>query len=236
MVAAIPVVAACCAFTTVGVAYVYTMSDPSRFRTPGAEDRASDEPGVTDIAPGVFVPCISFLGVSGTACTVYKVGFGVTALLMALSIRLAFGYVGPELMHPGSGVKAEELEDCIRKGYTAALGVGMQGVFTLTELIGTSCYIHWAGAAVFAWGAQSHATLALELYDRVLAKGLDTPLASASCRKALAWRKACLAAPQSLPFAMPAAFVMTLASQAFRSAEDAATVKESGLNGAALRT
>ena len=57
-----------------------------------------------------------------------------------------------------------------------------------------------------------------------------------SCRKALAWRKACLAAPQSLPFAMPAAFVMTLASQAFRSAEDAATVKESGLNSAALRT
>ncbi len=37
---------------------------------------------------GVLVPCISFLGVAGLPQRVYQCGFGTTAVLMALSIRL----------------------------------------------------------------------------------------------------------------------------------------------------
>jgi hypothetical protein len=112
----------------------------------------------------------------------------------------------------------------------AALGVGLQGVFTLSAAIGPECFVHWAGAAIFAgvramracvraavaaaadWaqpaacarragagaqGAQTHATLALQLYDSaLLAAGPAhaTGIGHRHVRAALRWRKGCLGA------------------------------------------
>ena len=193
VVAAVPIVAASLAFATVGCCYWLTMRDPTRFVS---LDKSSASP--MSIQPGVVIPCISFLGVSGTARTVYQIGFGTTAALMLLCIRLSFVYIGPELTRSGSGVSGAEVQSCIHKGYCAALGVGMQGIFTLTPVMGPGCYIHWAGAAVFAAGAQSHAMLAMDLYGKVVASKVSPALHQPGVSKALEWRKQCLQAPQNV--------------------------------------
>jgi hypothetical protein len=59
----------------------------------------------------------------------------------------------------------------VQKGYVAALGVGMQGVFTLTPIITPLCFLHWGGAAIFAGAAQAHATVAIEVYEKAIASG-----------------------------------------------------------------
>ena len=44
----------------------------------------------------------------------------------------------------------------------------LQGLFTLEPSIGPGCYLHWAGAALFAWAANDHAQVAagtLRPYD-----------------------------------------------------------------------
>lgn len=59
----------------------------------------------------------------------------------------------------------------MQKGYVAALGVGMQGIFTLTPIITPLCFLHWGGAAVFAGAAQAHATVAIEVYEKAVTSG-----------------------------------------------------------------
>ncbi len=83
----------------------------------------------------------------------------------------SFGYIRPHLLRPDTGVDRDTLDDCVQKGYVAALGVGMQGVFTLTPIITPLCFLHWGGAAIFAGAAQAHATTAIELYEKAIASG-----------------------------------------------------------------
>ena len=217
---AVPIVASCLAFATVGVCYHLTMSDPSN---PQLQPRKKDGSDMTpvDIGEGVFVPCISFLGVAGLPQQVYQLGFGTTAALMFLSIQVSFKYIRPHLLNDGSGVGSVELQECVMRGYQAALGVGMQGVFTLTPVITPLCFLHWGGAAIFAGAAQAHATSAIEFYDKAIASGASPALERPAVQAALAWRKACLAAPSVMPMLIPAAFVVPLVSQALGfAAED----------------
>ena len=85
----------------------------------------------------------------------------------------SFGYIRPHLLRPGTGVDRETLDDCVKKGYIAALGVGMQGIFTLTPIITPLCFLHWAGAAIFAGAAQAHATVAIEVYEKAIASAVS---------------------------------------------------------------
>ena len=206
------IIAALCAFGTVTCCYYLTMTDPSRFVDPNSQR----QPSPTDIQPGVFVPCISFLGTSGAPRLIYRIGFGATAVLMALCIHLSFQVIGPHLLAKGSGISGAELGTCVNMGYVAAAGVFLQGVFTLSADMGPSCFVHWAGAAIFAGGAQSHAAKAIELYDRAIMAKQSPALCSRQISHALAWRKQCLGAPARLPAMMPLAFVFTLLSQAVR--------------------
>ena len=75
----------------------------------------------------------------------------------------------PHLLRPDTGVDEAVLDDCVQKGYVAALGVGMQGIFTLTPVITPLCFLHWGGAAIFAGAAQAHATTAIEAYEKAIA-------------------------------------------------------------------
>ena len=125
---------------------------------------------------GVFIPCISFLGVAPVPRLAYQLGFGSTAALMMLSIKLSFAHIRPHLLRHGSGITPTELQNCVLRGYQAAVGVGMQGVFTLGPRINGACFLHWGGAAVFAGAAQAHATAALELYDRAIKSGVSPAL------------------------------------------------------------
>lgn len=75
----------------------------------------------------------------------------------------------------------------MQKGYVAALGVGMQGVFTLTPIITPLCFLHWGGAAIFAGAAQAHATVAIEVYQKAVATG-----ASPVCVWSTNWLACCL--------------------------------------------
>ncbi len=192
---AVTVIAASLAFATVGVCYFLTFSDPDN---PQLKPKKADGSDMTpvDIAPsasnpppppgfadgaggcrrGVFIPCISFLGVAPVPRLAYQLGFGSTAALMMLSIKLSFAHIRPHLLRHGSGITPTELQNCVLRGYQAAVGVGMQGVFTLGPRINGACFLHWGGAAVFAGAAQAHATAALELYDRAIKSGVSPAL------------------------------------------------------------
>ena len=104
----------------------------------------------------------------------------VTHYFHAHRARHSFGYIRPHLLRPGTGVDRDTLDGCVQKGYVAALGVGMQGVFTLTPIITPLCFLHWGGAAIFAGAAQAHATVAIEVYEKAIASG-----ASPVCRVGL---------------------------------------------------
>ena len=98
----------------------------------------------------------------------------MTMMMMMMMIALptrprSFGYIRPHLLRPDTGVDEAVLDDCVQKGYVAALGVGMQGVFTLTPVITPLCFLHWGGAAIFAGAAQAHATTAIEAYEKAIA-------------------------------------------------------------------
>lgn len=67
----------------------------------------------------------------------------------------------------------ESLDKCVSRGRTAAYGVLLQGLFTLSPDMGAGCVLHWIGAAVFAWGANEHAMLANTIFSMTCAAALS---------------------------------------------------------------
>ena len=117
-------------------------------------------------------------------------------------------------------------------GMMVALGVGMQGVFTLQHKISAQSLIHWAGAGVFAYFAMQHTQIVRILFEcatpepdaddaaagwALLAPNDDTK-EGAAMRFAIAMRQGLLDKAPLLMFAIPIAFQVLVASR-FTSAE-----------------
>jgi len=113
------------------------------------------------LADGVFAPAISEMAVSRPARLVYRVGFGLCGLLLAVTMLEVF--VLTEKHH--AFIKGNETEQGssnaevplgIGWGLLAAGGVALQGVCTLRVEGGAETVLHLGGAMLAMMGAMQH--------------------------------------------------------------------------------
>ena len=105
--------------------------------------------------------------------------------------------------------------ECVRYGWYMALGIGVQGLFTLEMAVSLKSMIHWTGALLFMYGAMNHCQIAVELYDAALRGEYQSPNFSGysnSIDSFLKLKKFCLSAP-SLMLIVPLLLQFFLASQ-----------------------
>merc|ERR1719162_2902097 len=93
------------------------------------------------------------------------------------------------LPHLADGAAAVRATESTNMGYVAALGVAVQGIFTLDTGLSAQTLLHFAGAIAFVLGTMWHAAASNTLFTDLR----DAPLAdSPSARVAVGVRRACL--------------------------------------------
>lgn len=159
--------------------------------------------------PGVTIPAISALGVSGPERPLYQLGFASTGLLLLASLFLWQSMIVPHVLAGRAGddlAKASAVATAAMKaGGWMAAGVIAQGVFTLEMKISLQSLVHWAGAVVFIWGAMRHCEAATKLYTTSIDEFPSPLFQLPIMRLSLMLKKACLAAP-TMMFIVPLLF------------------------------
>ena len=186
---AAPVACISCLFLTVSTAYVlwYPLREP-----------------------GVLFPAISALGVAKPQKLVYQFGFvgvGITLATHVFIVREVL--VNQHLMFDDDIRRKNMANNCIWYGYLAAIGAGLQGLFTLEMKLSPKSFVHWGSAVMFMMGSMNHSQLSQQLYTEASAHSalLQIPLVA----KISAFRTALLKYSSFIMFAP------MLASQIFSS-------------------
>lgn len=136
-------------------------------------------------APEAVLPGISEMGVAPPARGVYRGGSAMVGLSLASTIRLYSTLLLPHLV---DGAAAGRAAESTNMGYVAALGVALQGVFTLETGLSAQTLLHFAGAIAFVLGTMWHADASNALFADLG----DTALAaSPAARVAIGVRRAC---------------------------------------------
>eukprot|EP00938_MAST-03A_sp_MAST-3A-sp1_P005213 g5213.t1 len=112
---------------------------------------------------GILFPAISELGVEGQGRRAYQIGFACVGALLCLHMYNLSIVLQRELVR-GDMDAAKLQSQMIRYGYQAAIGCGVQGIFTLEHNISAQSIIHWIAAALFMHGSLNHAQASNELY------------------------------------------------------------------------
>lgn len=129
------------------------------------------------VQAGVSFPVISEMGVAYPSQTPYQVGFATTAALLFITMQCV-GRILPQYLGMQRDDKA--VLAVVATGTRAALGCGLQGMFTLELRLSAQSLAHFAGAAIFMMGAMSHGEAAQALYAQAAKNGapvLDCPAA-----------------------------------------------------------
>ena len=107
---------------------------------------------------------ISELGVEGQGRRAYQIGFACVGALLCLHMYNLSIVLQRELVVRGDMDAAKLQSQMIRYGYQAAIGCGVQGIFTLEHNVSAQSIIHWIAAALFMHGSLNHAQASNELY------------------------------------------------------------------------
>jgi len=136
-------------------------------------------------SPEAVLPGISEMGIAPPARGVYRSGSATVGLLLACTVRLYSTLLLPQL---ADGAAAGRAAESANMGYVAALGVAVQGVFTLETGLSVQTLLHFAGAIAFVLGTMWHADASNALFTDLG----DTALAmSPAARAASSVRRAC---------------------------------------------
>lgn len=136
-------------------------------------------------SPEAVLPGISEMGIAPPARGVYRSGSATAGLLLACTVRL---YSTLLLPHLADGAAAGRAAESANMGYVAAVGVAVQGVFTLETGLSVQTLLHFAGAIAFVLGTIWHADASNALFTDLG----DTALAvSPAARVAINVRRAC---------------------------------------------
>jgi len=113
------------------------------------------------LADGVFAPAISEMAVSHPARLVYRVGFGLCGLLLAVtmlevSILTEKHHAVKTAVETPQGSPSEEVSLGVGWGLMAAGGVALQGICTLRVEGGEETVLHLGGAMLAMMGAMWH--------------------------------------------------------------------------------
>mmetsp|Transcript_91529 Transcript_91529/g.286390 ORF Transcript_91529/g.286390 Transcript_91529/m.286390 type:complete len:323 (-) Transcript_91529:77-1045(-) len=142
-------------------------------------------------SPEAVLPGISEMGLAPPARGIYRSGSATIGLLLACTVRLYSTLIVPHIADGGASGRAAESTSM---GYVAALGVAVQGVFTLETGLSLQTLLHFAGAIAFVLGTMWHADASNALFAELG----DTALALSPCaRAAICVRRAC---SEGLPF------------------------------------
>ena len=94
---------------------------------------------------------------------VYQSGFATVGVLLGIHI-----YVFRDtILKPHfskNRVLSKTADNCVWYGFQAALGAGLQGLYTLQVNMSLQNLVHWGGAILFMSGAMQHAQLSTDLY------------------------------------------------------------------------
>lgn len=135
--------------------------------------------------PDSVLPGISEMGIAPPARGVYRCGSAMAGLLLASTIRLYSTLLVPHLADSAATGRAAESTNM---GYVAALGMAVQGVFTLEAGLSAQTLLHFAGAVAFVLGTMWHADASNALFTDLG----DTALAASPlARFAVAVRRTC---------------------------------------------
>jgi len=136
-------------------------------------------------SPEAVVPGISEMGIAPPARCVYRSGSATVGLLLACTVRL---YSTLLLPHLADGTAAGRAAESANMGYVAALGIAVQGVFTLETGLSLQTLLHFAGAIAFVLGTMWHADASNALFADL---GDSALAVSPSARAAISVRRAC---------------------------------------------
>lgn len=137
------------------------------------------------ITPEAALPGISEMGIAPPARGVYRSGSATVGLLLACTVRLYSMLLLPHLADSNAAARAPESTNM---GYVAALGVAVQGVFTLETSVSPQTSLHFAGAIAFVLGTMWHADASNALFADLG----DSALAlSPAARIAIGLRRVC---------------------------------------------
>lgn len=135
--------------------------------------------------PDSVLPGISEMGIAPPTRGVYRSGSATVGLLLACTVRLYSTLLMP---HLADGAAAGRATESANMGYIAALGVAVQGIFTLEMGLSVQTFMHFAGAIAFVLGTMWHADASNALFMDLG----DTALAvSPSARLAIKVRRVC---------------------------------------------
>mmetsp|Transcript_88313 Transcript_88313/g.175556 ORF Transcript_88313/g.175556 Transcript_88313/m.175556 type:complete len:323 (-) Transcript_88313:118-1086(-) len=137
------------------------------------------------ISPEAMLPGISEMGIAPPARGVYRSGSATVGLLLACTVRL---YSTLLLPHLADGTAAGRAAESANMGYVAALGIAVQGVFTLEAGLSLQTLLHFAGAIAFVLGTMWHADASNALFADL---GDSALAVSPSARAAISVRRAC---------------------------------------------
>jgi len=136
-------------------------------------------------SPEAILPGISEMGIAPPARGVYRSGSATVGLLLACTVWL---YSTLLLPHLADGAAAGRAAESANMGYVAALGVAVQGIFTLETGLSVQTLLHFAGAIAFVLGTMWHADASNALFTDLG----DTALAvSPAARAAISVRRVC---------------------------------------------
>ena len=100
------------------------------------------------LAAGVLIPAISEMGVSKHGRFMYRTGFGVCGLMLAVTLLLV-----------QRRFRSHDIDETVLYwGLLASLGISLQGLCALRLSLGLETLCHFLGAMITILGAVSHAT------------------------------------------------------------------------------
>merc|ERR1740129_1169940 len=137
-------------------------------------------------SPEAILPGISEMGIAPPARGVYRSGSATVGLLLACTVWLYSTLLVPHLADGAAA--ASRAAESASMGYIAALGVALQGVFTLEPGLSVQTLLHFAGAIAFILGTMWHADASNALFTDLS----DTALGmSPAARTAIGVRRVC---------------------------------------------
>lgn len=167
----------------------------------------------------LLFPAISELGIDEPRRRKYQVGFALCGVLLSFGIVMFEELVVPELLLLQG--RPPELVAVAEKaawwGHASAIGVALQGIFTLERQISVRCFVHWAGAILFIVGAMRHAKASNDLYEAA-ARGGAPLLRAMHVESAVRLRRFLL------DYSSFVAFLIPLLMQALPRSDTAVTV------------
>lgn len=139
-------------------------------KTNGDSDQSSPRPGLHVRVVGLK-GAAKFNGMTGV-CKEFLQDTGRWTVELSDGSSNAFWPENVAAQPSDADSKGQLLNNLTWWGHAAAIGVALQGVFTLESQCTPQCFVHWGGAILFMVGAQHHGKSSNELYDGASEQGL----------------------------------------------------------------